>query len=115
MKNDSFLQMGELATVKWNAELITLSACNTGLGDLYVGDGMFGLSTVLLAGGAKGTILTRWKAPDATAPDFMKNFYTYILDGKLPVDALHAAQLDFIGSDNAPQHWALFKYVGIPW
>ncbi|GHS93124.1 hypothetical protein AGMMS50276_02690 [Synergistales bacterium] len=121
MENDSFLQMGELATVKWNAELITLSACNTGLGDLYVGDGMFGLSTVLLAGGVKGAILTRWTAPDATAPTFMEKIYSYILDGKgmLPADALHAAIVELYVDSNGlymqPQDWAIFKYVGIPW
>jgi CHAT domain-containing protein/tetratricopeptide (TPR) repeat protein len=116
VKNDSFLQMGELATVKWNAELITLSACETGLGDLYVGDGMFGLSTVLLAGGAKGAILTRWRAVDESAAEFMPKFYSNILDGQPPVDALRSAQLDLLkGSYPEPRHWAIFKYVGIPW
>jgi CHAT domain-containing protein len=116
MKNDSFLQMGELATVKWNAELITLSACETGLGDLYVGDGMFGLSTVLLAGGAKGAILTRWRAVDESAAEFMPKFYSNILEGQPPVEALRSAQLDLLkGVYSAPQHWAIFKYVGIPW
>jgi CHAT domain-containing protein len=116
LKNDSFLQMGELATVKWNAELITLSACETGLGDLYVGDGMFGLSTVLLAGGAKGAILTRWRAVDERAAEFMPKFYSNMLDGQPPVDALRSAQLDLLnGSYPEPRHWAIFKYVGIPW
>ncbi|MDR1978943.1 MAG: CHAT domain-containing protein [Synergistaceae bacterium] len=114
--NDSFLQMGELAMVRWNADLITLSACETGLGDLYVGDGMFGLSTVLLAGGAKGTILTRWRAVDESAARFMPKFYEGILDGREPVDALRDAQLALLsGEFKAPRHWAIFKYVGIPW
>ncbi|MDR2176344.1 MAG: CHAT domain-containing protein [Synergistaceae bacterium] len=116
--NDSFLQMGELSTVKWNAELVTLSACETGLGDLYVGDGMFGLSTVLLAGGAKGAILSRWTVPDESAPVFMRKLYSEILKGVPPVDALRAAQIYLREGDfgfRAPQHWAVFKYVGIPW
>ncbi|MDR2527953.1 MAG: CHAT domain-containing protein [Synergistaceae bacterium] len=117
LHNDSFLQMGELATVRWDAELISLSACETGLGDLYVGDGMFGLSTVLLAGGAKGSILTRWRAVDESAPILMEKMYSAILDGASPVDALRRAQLFLLDEDSfkAPQHWALFKYVGIPW
>jgi CHAT domain-containing protein len=116
--NDSFLQMGELSTVRWNAELITLSACETGLGDLYVGDGMFGLSTVLLAGGAKGAVLSRWTVPDQSAPIFMNKMYSEILKGTSPVDALRAAQIHLKNGDvefRAPQHWAVFKYVGIPW
>ena len=115
--NDSFLQMGELSTVKWNAELITLSACDTGLGDLYIGDGMFGLSTVLLAGGAKGAVLSRWTVPDVSAPEFMHKMYSEILKGTSPVDALKAAQMHLKENTDhkAPQHWAVFKYVGIPW
>jgi CHAT domain-containing protein len=77
---------------------------------------MFGLSTVLLAGGAKGAILTRWRAVDESAAEFMPQFYSNILDGQLPVDALHSAQLTLLkGSYPAPRHWAIFKYVGIPW
>ncbi|MDR2523233.1 MAG: CHAT domain-containing protein [Synergistaceae bacterium] len=117
LRNDSFLQMGELSTVRWDAELITLSACETGLGDLYVGDGMFGLSTVLLTGGAKGSVLTRWRASDASAPVFMQKMYSAILDGASPVEALHAAQLFLLEESEfkAPQNWAIFKYVGVPW
>jgi CHAT domain-containing protein len=118
VENDSFLQMGELSAVKWNADLITLSACETGLGDLYVGDGMFGLSTVLLAGGAKGAILSRWTVPDESAPTFMRELYSEILKGVPPVEALRSAQIylkeETVGY-HAPQHWAVFKYVGIPW
>jgi CHAT domain-containing protein len=115
--NDSFLQMGELSTVKWNAELITLSACETGLGDLYVGDGMLGLSTVLLAGGAKGAVLTRWRAVDDSASVFMREFYAGMLDGKPCAEALRSAQLSLLEGDSLrePRHWAIFKYVGIPW
>ena len=116
-KNDSFLQMGELASVKWNADLITLSACETGLGELYIGDGMLGLSTVLLAGGAKGVVVTRWRASDESAPIFMRDFYGDILKGKHPADALRAAQLSVLNDSGyrVPRHWAIFKYVGIPW
>ncbi|MDR1482385.1 MAG: CHAT domain-containing protein [Synergistaceae bacterium] len=115
--NDSFLQMGELSTVRWNSELVTLSACETGLGDLYIGDGMFGLSTVLLAGGVKGAILTRWRAVDESAPILMNEFYSRLFAGKPPADALHEAQIAMVegGGNHAPRHWAVFKYVGIPW
>jgi hypothetical protein len=116
-KNDSFLQMGELASVKWNADLVTLSACETGLGELYIGDGMLGLSTVLLAGGAKGVVVTRWRASDESAPIFMRGLYSGILEGKHPADALRAAQLAILNDSDyrVPRHWAIFKYVGIPW
>ncbi|MDR1508927.1 MAG: CHAT domain-containing protein [Synergistaceae bacterium] len=116
-KNDSFLQMGELAAVRWNADLITLSACETGLGELYIGDGMLGLSTSLLAGGAKGVVVTRWRASDESAPIFMRDFYSGVLNDKHPADALRTAQLSVLnGSDyRVPRHWAIFKYVGIPW
>jgi CHAT domain-containing protein len=117
-ENDSFLQMGELATVRWNSDVVTLSACETGLGDLYVGDGMVGLSTVLLAGGTKGAILTRWRAADESAPVFMRKFYESLVE-KPAVEALHDAQLTMLNEEGGdfkePRHWAIFKYVGIPW
>ena len=116
-KNYSFLQMGELASFKWNADLITLSACESGLGELYIGDGMLGLSTVLLAGGAKGIVVTRWRASDESAPLFMRELYSGILKDEHPADALRTAQLSVLNDSDyrLPRHWAIFKYVGIPW
>ncbi len=118
-ENDSFLQMGEMAQLPWNADIVTLSACETGLGDLFAGDGMVGLSTVLLAAGNKGAVLSRWTVPDESAPYFMKSFYNEIRRGGSGPEAVRKAQISLIGDKemefSLPRHWAVFKYVGIPW
>ena len=117
--NDSFLQMGEMTQLPWNADLVTLSACDTGLGDLYPGDGMMGISTMLLATGNRGTVLSRWRVVDASAPLFMRHFYEEIQKGAGKPQALRNAQLGFLRDREddfaVPRHWAVFKYVGIPW
>ena len=117
--NDSFLQMGEMTQLPWNADLVTLSACDTGLGDLYPGDGMMGISTMLLATGNRGTVLSRWRVVDESAPLFMRHFYEEIQKGAGKPQALRNAQLGFLRDREddfaVPRHWAVFKYVGIPW
>ena len=115
--NDSFAQMGELAALKWNVELLVLSACDTGLGDLFIADGMVGLSTVFLAGGAKGIVISRWRVADDSAPVFMGMMYQELASGKKPVEALSIAQNHFLKGNvfDKASHWAVFKYVGIPW
>ncbi len=113
-ENDSFAQIGELASLNWRSDLITLSACKTGLGELFIGDGMLGLSMVFLAGRAKGMVVSRWKVPDISAPELMKEMYGAIASGKPPVEALSSAKRK-IRQLHTPFHWAVFKYVGIPW
>ena len=116
-ENDSFLQMGEMTQLPWNADIVTLSACDTGLGDRYAGDGMLGLSTTLLATGNRGAVLSRWNVPDDSAPVFMRNFYSEVGKGVTGPEAVRKAQIALIreGEFAVPRHWAVFKYIGIPW
>ena len=114
-QNDSFAQMGELASLRWRSDLVVLSACDTGLGDLFIGDGMVGLNTVFLAGGAKGMLISRWRVPDESAPGFMNMLYERIVAGEMPVDALASAKRELKKTYSEASHWAVFKYVGIPW
>ncbi|MPN53097.1 hypothetical protein SDC9_200761 [bioreactor metagenome] len=109
--------MGEMTQLPWNADIVTLSACDTGLGDLYAGDGMVGLSTTLLATGNRGAVLSRWNVPDDSAPVFMRNFYSEVGKGVSGPEAVRKAQIALIreGEFAVPRHWAVFKYIGIPW
>jgi len=76
---------------------------------------MVGLNTVFLAGGAKGMLISRWRVPDESAPGFMNVFYERIVAGEMPVDALASAKRDLKKTYSEASHWAVFKYVGIPW
>ena len=82
---------------------------------IFIGDGMVGLNTVFLAGGAKGMLISRWRVPDESAPGFMNVFYERIVAGEMPVDALASAKRDLKKTYSEASHWAVFKYVGIPW
>jgi CHAT domain-containing protein len=114
-ENDSFAQMGELSALRWRSDLVVLSACDTGLGDLFIGDGMVGLNTVFLAGGAKGMLISRWRVPDDSAPDFMALAYSRIAAGDSPADALASAKKELKRTFEEASNWAVFKYAGIPW
>ncbi len=113
--NDSFAQMGELAAINWRSRLVVLSACDTGLGDLYVGDGMVGLNSVFLSGGVQGVVVSRWLVPDAVAPVVMEGMYSSIASGVSPAEALNGAKRQVLEDGEGATGWAVLKYVGIPW
>ncbi|NCC96658.1 MAG: CHAT domain-containing protein [Synergistales bacterium] len=120
--NDSFAQMGELAAINWRSRLVVLSACDTGLGDLYVGDGMVGLNSVFLSGGVQGVVVSRWLVPDKDAPVIMESMYSDIAAGVSPAEALNRAKRHLwdirenkTGEVIGATGWAVLKYVGIPW
>ncbi|MCF4152409.1 CHAT domain-containing tetratricopeptide repeat protein [Dethiosulfovibrio sp. F2B] len=114
-ENDSFAQMGELAAINWRSRLVVLSACDTGLGDLYVGDGMIGLNSVFLSGGVQGVVVSRWLVPDAVAPVIMRGMYSAISKGVSPAEALNGSKRQVLEGGEQPTGWAVLKYVGIPW
>lgn len=67
----------------------------------------------------KELVLSRWTVPDESAPYFMKSFYNEIRRGGSGPEAVRKAQISLIGDKemefSLPRHWAVFKYVGIPW
>jgi CHAT domain-containing protein len=74
------------------AELVTLSACQTGQGELYAGEGLIGLGRGLLYSGAQNLLVSLWKVTDATTPIFMQNFYKSILQKSPIAQALQKAK-----------------------
>lgn len=92
------------------AYLITLSACETGLGDLRNNLGVDGLSRALKIAGAKHLLISLWKVPDAATAIFMQQFYTNLFTGILPRHALQKTQLGM--SKTYPvSDWAAFVLV----
>ena len=78
---------------------------------------MVGLNSVFLSGGAKGVIVSRWRVPDISVPEFMRVMYSKIREGGKPCDAVREAKLHLLMNTEYCQanYWAVFKYVGIPW
>jgi CHAT domain-containing protein len=99
-------------------ELVVLSACETGLGQIQAGEGVFGLRRALQVAGAQSVMMTMWEVPDVETQRLMKLFYGKWLSGTEKHQALREAQLDLrqqIEQDtghDSPQKWAAFVLVG---
>lgn len=99
--------------MKLNADLVVLSACNTGRGRI-TGDGVIGLSRSLICAGAPSVVVSLWAVPDAPTADLMKEFYSNMFDKKLnKAQALRQAMLTVKNKyPNAPRKWAAFTLIG---
>ncbi len=113
---DGVLQMSEIMRLRLNAELVTLSACSTGLGKLYDGEGIVGLTRAFLYAGADSVVVSLWNVSDAATAELMKTFYRNLNRGKSRDEALRQAKLAMIKSRHRewrhPYFWAPFVLVG---
>ena len=93
-------------------ELVVLSACDTGKGEVDYSEGVYGLTRAFRIAGAKNILMTLWSLDDALAVEFMKDFYAKWLGelGQSPADALHETRLAWIVSEDErkrdPRYWA---------
>ena len=95
-------------------ELVTLSACETGLGETTTGEGVFGLRRALTLAGARAQIISLWKVDDDSTAYLMKQFYGYLVSGETRVNALRRAQQDLARKARSPYYWAAFQLAGDP-
>ncbi|MCS7076792.1 MAG: CHAT domain-containing protein, partial [Bacteroidia bacterium] len=97
-----------------NTELVVMSACETGLGEVRNGEGVFGLQRSFMAAGAKATLMSLWKVNDAATKELMILFYQYWLNDDLPKHvAFRKAQLELKNKYPHPKYWGAFVMVGI--
>jgi CHAT domain-containing protein len=98
------------------AELVVLSACQSGLGRHVNGEGLIGFTRALLHAGARATLVSLWRVDDQATADLMKRFYYQLLKKGLPAPAaLRAAQLEMAGPKSEwrdPYFWAGFVLHG---
>ncbi len=113
--NGSNLDLAAIRRLRLRAELVTLSACETGLGRRVRGEGILGLPHAFLAAGARGTLVTLWRVADRSAADFMGDFYRELHDGRSPAEALRVVRHKWMtggGPSAHPSRWAPFVLVG---
>lgn len=112
---DGQLYSGELYNLKFNARLVTLSACETGLGKISRGEGVIGLSRALLYAGAKNLMVSYWSVADESTAQLMTNFYRpVVISGHSFAKALQEAKLQLLKESPkiTPYHWAPFVLIG---
>jgi len=109
--NDGLLTAAELAEMKLNAELVVLSACNTGRGRIS-GDGVLGLSRSLILAGVPSVVVSLWSVPDAPTAALMDEFYNQLQQRHSKADALRQAMLSIKDIDPDPVNWAAFTLIG---
>ena len=95
-------------------ELVVLSACETGLGMVHAGEGVFGLRRAFVLAGARTLVMSLWKVPDQQTQELMEEFYRRILDGQPRADALREAQLAMKAKYPDPLYWGAFICQGDP-
>jgi CHAT domain-containing protein/Tfp pilus assembly protein PilF len=114
---DGVLYSGEIYNLKLNADLVVLSACETGLGKIQKGEGIIGLTRALLFAGAKNIIVSLWQVADESTSDLMVDFYKNYLEKKEELSfsvALRNAKLKMIseGRYAHPLFWSPFILIG---
>jgi CHAT domain-containing protein len=112
---DGLLQAREIRDLSLHAELVTLSACDTGTGKLLGQEGIASLERAFLLAGAKSVIASLWPADDTFTIALMRRMYQHLVDGDDKGAALRQAKLDLLkefGDQALPIYWAGFTLVG---
>ena len=97
-----------------STEMVVLSACDTGVGEVRVGEGVFGLRRSFVLAGAKTLVMSLWKVPDRATAELMVDFYTRLLTGQSRAEALRGAQLEMKKKLPDPLYWGAFILQGDP-
>jgi CHAT domain-containing protein len=109
--DSGLLTTAEIAALTVKADLVVLSACDTGRGELS-GDGVIGLSRSLLAAGAASAIVSLWQVPDEPTATLMISFYRQLRQGVDKAQALRTAMLMTRQQFPDPINWAAFVLIG---
>ncbi|MBL8194050.1 MAG: CHAT domain-containing protein, partial [Blastocatellia bacterium] len=112
---NGFLQLQEIYNLKFSANLVVLSACQTALGKEVKGEGLVGLTRGFMYAGAKQIIASLWKVDDRATAELMKYFYQNLLkNNQSPSNALREAQLQMMKQPRwkSPYYWAAFVLQG---
>ena len=116
-EGDNLLYLSDLYNMHIPADLVTLSACETGIGALKRGEGMISLSRAFFYSGAKSLVNTLWNVNDNSSTELMAGFYKNLSQGLPKDEALRSAKLNFINKHREdrlshPYYWSAFVVSG---
>jgi CHAT domain-containing protein len=97
----------------WGTQLVVLSACDTGRGDVKLGDGVYGLRRAFLVAGAETLVTSLWKVNDETTSQLMEAYYRALLSGQGRTEALRQAMQTLRQKQSHPHFWAPFVAIGL--
>ncbi|MEN9219016.1 MAG: CHAT domain-containing protein, partial [Gloeomargarita sp. DG_2_bins_126] len=91
-------------------QLVVLSACETGLGEVQSGEGVYGLRRAFALAGAQAQVMSLWKVDDEATKNLMVNYYQRLSRGESRGEALRQAQLSLLKTGNYqhPKYWSGF-------
>jgi CHAT domain-containing protein len=98
----------------WGTKLVTLSACDTGVGEVKNGDGVYGLRRALTLAGAETQVMSLWAVSDKATRELMVSYYRRLQEGQGRGEALRQSQLEMLKNVNRrhPYYWASFIQSG---
>ena len=112
---DGFLRLHDIFNLSLNAQVVVLSACQTGLGGSVRGEGLVGLTRGFMYAGTPRLVVSLWSVDDEATAALMSSFYTKMLSqGMPPAQALRQTQLEMLKQDKwkSPYYWAAFTLQG---
>lgn len=114
--DDGYLRFNEILNMKFNTELVVLSACKTGIGNIHNAVANMNLGWSFKQAGAKSVLMSLWDANDFTSSLIMPEFYRYLSQGITRPEALRMAKLKYLEQADVlmkhPFYWAGFQYYG---
>jgi len=113
-QEDGFLQMREIYNLSLNSDLVTLSSCQTGLGQLIKGEGIDGMNRAFFYAGASSVLMSLWPVNDQATYQLMERFYMHLRSNESIAGALKKAKLELLSSKvlSHPYYWAGFVISG---
>ncbi|WP_394747000.1 CHAT domain-containing protein [Spongiimicrobium salis] len=113
---DQKMTLNDLYTIKTQADLVVLSACNTSLGELKTGEGVMSLARGFFNSGSKSVLSSLWVINDKSSKVLIHDFYTQLEQGNSKADALRKAKLNYLKNhefmEASPYYWASFVLIG---
>jgi CHAT domain-containing protein len=112
-RNDGLLQVRKIRNLRLNADLVTLSACDTGVGPVSE-EGVENIVNAFVEAGAQSVVSTLWELEDHATAQLMANFYEHLGRHEGKAEALRQAQLEMLKTGAPPYYWAGFQLDGEP-
>jgi len=111
-KDDGFLTLSETLDLKLNADMVVLSACMTGRGNVMEGEGVVNFARAFHHSGARSVVVSLWEVASQEAVEYMITFYGYLKGGKGKAEALRLARKEIKAKYPNPFYWAVFILHG---